>query len=421
MKYLLLLSLFLSTSLCNLLHAQKEIMQTEIKHHLIHSLFVRNTGDWMKPPILSPKEEESIQISFDEFSLDYRNVYYEIYYCNADWSLSSLNELDYLAGFNKQPLTDYTTSFNTRMDYTHYSLTLPNEEVQFKLSGNYCVRFYDYDTDEELVYACFSVSEDKITVDAKVLFDTDKSFRDEYQQVEFEIHNPRYPITNPHNELYVTVEQNRRRDNATSDLRPTYIQNDKITYQHNKNLIFEAGNEFRRFEMITTQYTGMGIERIDFRPPYYHVELQLPVSERPGTAYTFTKDLNGRTFIRHDESTQSEIEADYFMVHFDLPISPIPQKGALYIFGEFTNYKFNDFCKMQYSDESKSYHAVLPLKEGVYDYAFLFVPEGKNIATMRYTEGNYYETENEYLIKVYHRPSGSRYDKLIGYVVVNAN
>lgn len=29
-------------------------------------------------------------------------------------------------------------------------------------------------------------------------------------------------------------------------------------------------------------------------------------------------------------------------------------------------------------------------------------------------EGNFYETENEYLILVYHRAFGERYDRLIG-------
>ena len=34
-------------------------------------------------------------------------------------------------------------------------------------------------------------------------------------------------------------------------------------FAHNPALIFEAGNEYRRFETVTDHYPGMGVERID--------------------------------------------------------------------------------------------------------------------------------------------------------------
>lgn len=401
--------------------ADKKRFQTEPRCNTIHSLFVCNTSDWMLPPIISLQKEEQIYISFDELSLEYRDVYYEVIHCNADWSPSSLNELDYLSGFNRNPLKEAATSFNTHMDYTHYALTLPNDEVQFKLSGNYAVRLYDYHTDEELACACFSITEDVVSIAGNVIIDTDIAFRKEYQQVEFAILTPEYKITNPHNELRITVQQNRRNDNQVTDIKPNYVQNDKLVYEHQKKLIFEAGNEYRRFEMITTQYQGMGIERIEYEPPYYHVELQLPVADRLESGYSFSQDLNGRSYIRSNSNDNSDTEADYCMVHYDLPMPLIREKGALYVMGEFTNYKFNDFCRMQYDDTRAAYHAVIPMKQGVYDYQYLFVPENEEKGTTRYTEGNYYETENEYLIMVYHRPVGSRYDRLIGYQCIKSN
>jgi hypothetical protein len=64
--------------------------------------------------------------------------------------------------------------------------------------------------------------------------------------------------------------------------------------------------------------------------------------------------------------------------------------------------------------ETKAFETIQLLKQGAYNYQYLFVPTNSNKTTTDLTEGNYYETENEYLILVYHRPFGERYDRLIG-------
>jgi hypothetical protein len=55
------------------------------------------------------------------------------------------------------------------------------------------------------------------------------------------------------------------------------------------------------------------------------------------------------------------------------------------------------------------------LKLGLYNYAYVWLPDGAKKADLLPAEGNCYDTENEYLILIYHREFGSRYDKLIGY------
>ena len=66
---------------------------------------------------------------------------------------------------------------------------------------------------------------------------------------------------------------------------------------------------------------------------------------------------------------------------------------------------------MQWNPENKAYEASVFLKQGYYNYMYL-LDNGKNI------DGNFHETENEYIILVYHRPQGGRYDKLAGYRVM---
>ena len=79
---------------------------------------------------------------------------------------------------------------------------------------------------------------------------------------------------------------------------------------------------------------------------------------------------------------------------------------------------------MKYNPQTKAYEKDLLLKQGGYNYLYAVVPYGStstalyknnNTKIMGIIEGNAWETENEYTIYVYHRPFGSRYDKLIAF------
>ena len=66
---------------------------------------------------------------------------------------------------------------------------------------------------------------------------------------------------------------------------------------------------------------------------------------------------------------------------------------------------------MAWNEGAKQYEASVYLKQGYYNYMYL--QENGNSP-----DGNFFETENEYIILVYHRPQGGRYDRLVGYRVM---
>ena len=88
--------------------------------------------------------------------------------------------------------------------------------------------------------------------------------------------------------------------------------------------------------------------------------------------------------------------------------------GKIYIDGEMTNHLYTPYNEMVYNPQTGKYEKTLLLKQGSYNYQYLFLPDGANAASAAPIEGNYYETINEYLVKVYHRAQGERYDRLIG-------
>ena len=45
---------------------------------------------------------------------------------------------------------------------------------------------------------------------------------------------------------------------------------------------------------------------------------------------------------------------------------------------------------------------------------YVWLPDGGGIAETYHAEGDMYDTENEYLIYLYYRGFGERYDRLVG-------
>lgn len=379
----------------------------------IQTLQVKVNNNWLATPVLTLNSNDVLEVSFDELSHQYHRFQYVISHCNSDWTVSGLSEIDFLEGFNNNPIEQYQNSINTTMLYTHYRLILPNEQVRFKISGNYKVDIYDENDDQNpICQAYFYVIDKKINIAATVTSNTEVDTNKSHQQVSFSINYAGYSIRNPQDELKVYVFQNLRIDNCVTNIRPSYISANELRYEHNPNLVFEAGNEYRRFEMVSVRQAAQGIQSIQFHDPYYHVTLY---PDMPRTKnYSFDKDQNGRYLIRYDWATDNDTEADYHFVHFSLPWKgPLPD-GQFYLNGELTNSLLNDKYQLQYNPTTESYETMQLIKQGAYNYQYLFVPSNGGKATTALTEGNYYETENEYMILVYHRPFGERYDRLIG-------
>ena len=374
-------------------------------------------GNWEQPPIIELGTDEYIEISFDELSHQYHRYTYKITHCNADWQPSGLSELDYLDGFNGNTIDYYANSFNTTMLYTHYALEIPNEDVSITASGNYVVSVYDDDNGgEHVLNACFSVVEQQVGIAASVSSNTDIDTNSTHQQVSFSIHYGNYDIRNPASEVKVQVFQNQRRDNMVTGITPTYQQPGQLQYVHNRRLIFDAGNEYRRFELTNVHYATQGVDHVRFFDPYYHAVLFTDKSRRN---YSYDVDQDGRYFIRYNEAEDNDTEADYIFIHFSLAWGDAPlHSGGLYLQGAFTDGRFDASSRMTYNPRTQTYEAVQLLKQGAYNYLYLYVPDGSTQGSTLPVEGNSYETENEYMILVYHRPFGGRYDRLIGRVVV---
>ena len=406
--YLLLITILLPLETI----AQRNIIYND----RIATLQVVAGENWLLPPVIklnSISDANYIHISFDDLTHTYQRYTYTIEHCEADWMTSDeLFSSDYVEGFAEgNTIDDVEESINTNILYNHYSLVIPNEYCKLKLSGNYKVTVYDENADREPMFtACFMVLEPQMGVSLNVSANTDIDINNSHQQVTMNLNYGGTVINNHQEQIKTVVTQNQRWDNAKINAKPQYIMPDGLKWEHNRDLIFDAGNEYHKYEILDIHHTTMGIDYLEWDGENYNV---YPFSSKERLNYLYDEDANGAFYIRNSDNIENDRTCEYVLVHYRL-YCPQRVKGEVYINGIWTNNQFMPKYKMEYNDEKMCYEAVIMQKQGYYSYQYILLDES-GVTRIMPTEGSFYQTENSYQAYVYYKESGGRYDKLVGY------
>ena len=107
--------------------------------------------------------------------------------------------------------------------------------------------------------------------------------------------------------------------------------------------------------------------------------------------------------------------------HFTLKRQSPVYNGDVYVFGQLSDWKFQEKFKMKYVEVNNEYVLDVLLKQGYYNYCYMVLPKGSDKGDMAVIEGTHAETENEYYFFVYHRKQGEIYDRLVGFKTKNSN
>ena len=89
------------------------------------------------------------------------------------------------------------------------------------------------------------------------------------------------------------------------------------------------------------------------------------------------------------------------------------------MFGKLTDWQIIPEAKLKYNNIYQYWETDFLIKQGMYNYQYVYVPTGTNTIDATYIEGSHYETHNNYTILVYFQEEGSSYDRLIGMRVLN--
>jgi hypothetical protein len=385
----------------------------------IHTVLFFTEGWEFSLPVLQLGSSQRLVCKFDHLSGEARNYHYTIVQCDAAWNPSRLVTSEYMVGFQENPVNDYAFSINTTIPFVNYRIILPNDQVKILLSGNYLLKIWeDGNKEKPVMIRPFYVTESLADLSGEVQKASFEGYNGPSQQIAFAVNYQKLNVTDPLNEITTVIMQNGRRDNLLYLNKPTFIRQNQLLYEE-KNNLFKGGNEFRNFNAKNLQTNGMGIRAIEYQDPYFHLFLENDFSVRT-EIYSSRGDLNGNFLVKNDRANDSDLESDYVYVHFSLKPPDLVTNDLIYVFGALTDWKCLAANQMIYQPDTKLYEATLLLKQGFYDYQYAFIDTEKKSIDATFLEGSHVETENDYHLFVYYRGFSSRYDRLIGYKVINS-
>ncbi|WP_282041107.1 DUF5103 domain-containing protein [Winogradskyella flava] len=371
--------------------------------------FKSNTTQGQLPVL---KLGEPLFLEFDALNANEEDFYYVIEHFNFDWTPSVLAKAEYLRGLDNQRILTYENSFNTYQVYSHYTLQIPNIQTRAILkSGNYMISIYD-DYDELMFSRKFMVYEDLVNVGVRVKRSRDVKVIAEKQSVDLVVATNSINFNNPLETIKTLIIQNNNLNTSISDLKPQYTLGNKLIYRYDTESAFWGGNEYFWFENKDVRTSNVGVQFIDLKD-IYQSYLFTNVS-RAGNPYTYNPDLNGNFQVTAADRLNTDVEADYTMVHFSLLQEELKDKD-IHVYGNFNAFAIEPLTKMTFDPESGRYKASFRLKQGFYNYKYVAVDQGTGELDEGAVSGDYWQTENNYKVLVYYRDLGARFDRLIGY------
>ena len=370
-------------------------------HVLPDNIFsAKITGSNLNYPVFNLKDK--IFLSFDDLNIKKSSYYYKINHFDFEWKHSKALKSEYIDGYDDNLIETFDNSYNTLIDYTNYQISIPNEDLKLKISGNYSISIHNENGDF-LFEKKFSVLNKMISTNIKIKRSTDLKKIDSHQNIDISVtcDNCNKFIGNSSDLKLVILKNNNWNDYKVIE-RPDYFLNNTLIF---KDISFEGGNEFLNFDNSKINSTNIKVYKTELND-FYETYLRTDI-DRTNSIYQYNPDING-SFVINNNFNIPEIENDYTLVKFSLKPERINEKNRVFIIGEFNDYKITDKYELKLNDDI--YKGEFKFKQGFYNYKYLSVLPGNKVK--KYA-GNFWETQNIYNALLYQKKLTEKYYKLI--------
>lgn len=431
-KYLFLLSFFLLNQVGIIFSQEndKEIkVPTEIRGFRIYG-----DENELLPPVLLISYQNETQTNVGSrkltFEIDvYADVppsFYAVFvHCDINWNEDNNNFINN-TGFMRTSEFYWETSPYSSSYYSHRGkLTFPNSQINFKYSGNYKLKLYEYYKDEvPVAEAKFFVVQNTTKME---MYFTSSFYKPEYQ-VSSSAYDIEVRLTAPKNYFNallknVVLYRNHRWDEPflISEDGSRYYESSKYKYRmptsvsgfsssEKRFYLMElpAENEYRLLEMVNTAQFPTG-----------NYEVRMPFSDYIRNGNYFWDDDDGAMVTRHITAS----EDNYIYLEFIYDPAGIKSDEDVFIAGSFNNWKPDNRWIMNWDNENKLYRLKQWVRRARHNY--LYGTGNFNIDTKQFDnmsfdlyEGNtVYANHSLIAFAYYHSMDLGGYDAIIGTLV----
>lgn len=374
----------------------------------VHTVQLYKGADERALPVVSLRGSEFLTLEFDLMVREGRPVTASFHHADREWS-RDLSPTKVLESYHTDNLLDYRTSQGTDVPYVHYTYRFPNDDIRFRLSGNYILRVTERGRPDSVLFERpFFVTD--ATGDLRLGGETIPVPGQRQQSIRpVALYEPPVALRGDPFGYSVCFVRNGRLPDTRCKSRPLLAQRPRLRFELDRG---------RAFAPVTADYTvdlgnlrsGSSIQRTDRTVTPLRVFLEADYARFSGR--NLDTDLNGQIVIRDAVRGRGnpQLTAEYVQTTFAfVPFRERPLSREPVVAGSFSRMDPAHGIEMHWVPSRRRYEGDVLLKQGRYEYFY----ETSDLSLQRVSRRSESRSRNTYTTFVYYEDPAENTDRLL--------
>ena len=343
--------------------------QSVAPNHPIYSVELFPDDQPNSAPFLELNSNDQLTLRFESLGFDSHSYEISFTHHNPDWSDSGLSPDQYFTGFGRHDIPGGIVSRATQPYYRSYPYHFPNQNVGFRVSGNYLLHVHNRDTGDLEFSLPFFVFENEGTVASKV-----ESLRSARYSLRV-MHRPvsRYLLPDwldqPQFDLSFYYTQNQFWGKTAEAQELDFSDPNEVQFELSQDRPFVGDYEFRVLNLNNVDQLSQTVLDIDKSSEPWKVILR-------DDAEGFNRPVS--VGAPQQFGPNHSMNSNYLDVEFRLDNEGELNNGKeIYLVGDFNSWKLSQEYRMSYDEQLGRWFQSVTMKEGTYRYKYVLVENNR--------------------------------------------
>ena len=359
-------------------------------------------------PVTSLRSGDPLTLEFDLLQTDGQPLSVYFYHADQSWE-RDLSPSQYLESYHNDKLLEYRRSQGTVVPYVHYEYQFPNDDIRFRLSGNYVLRVTTQGRPDSVLFE-------------RAFFVTDEAGNLQVGTEAIAVPGQRQqsvrPVArfSPPSELrgdpfgYTTCfVRNGRLPGTRCEGRPLLGRQPTLAFELDRSRAFDPTTADYTVD-LTNLRAGPGIENTDRTVTPFQVLLEPDYAQFSDR--DLTSSLNGQIVIRGALGGYANpaLRAEYVRTTFAfVPPNERPLSEEVRVGGSFSGMDPKRGARLQWRADRRCYDGSVLLEQGQYQHFY----SSTDPVLQRVIQQSQLRRRNTYTAFVYYRDPSVRTDRLL--------
>lgn len=359
-------------------------------------------------PVMSLEGGEPLTLEFDLMEQQGRPLSIYFYHADRTWE-RDLSPSQVLESYHDDKLVEYRGSQGTAVPYVHYTYRLPNDDIRFRISGNYVLRVTERGRRDSVLFERpFFVTDEvgRLQMGAESIMVPGQRQQSVRPVARFS--PPTSLRGDPFGYTVCFVQNGRLPDTRCQD-RPLLFQQPKLEFELDRS---------RAFAPVSADYTvdlgnlraARKVARTDRSVTPFRVMLEPDYAQFSGQ--DVDAELNGQIVVEEAVRGRAnpDLSAEYVRTTFAfVPPRERPLQGSVVVAGSFSNMSVEQGTRMTWQSARGQYEGEVLLKQGRYQYFY----QSTDPLLEREIRQSQSRLRNTYLTFVYYEDPSRGTDRLL--------